>query len=161
VKKQQLSNSYFFYYKNYNYPIDSILNLANKCPYTNGKIVYAARNLYNVITNRINQFEDNCNTGLGRGMKKGMAKATENTITKAEPQFILYPNPAGKTVNMISSTKINKVDIIDLMGRVVYTQANVNNITAQLLNLQLQGGVYIVKALLVDNTTITKKLIIE
>lgn len=138
-----------------------VWQIASKCPVKNGAVVYAARNLYNAITGEINYFANDCNIGQARGMRKGMTQATQSQITKADNKFTLYPNPATNTVNIVSSIAIKQIEIVDLMGRVVVTKANVNNIAVQLNNLQLKTGVYVVKSTLSNNTTITKKLIIE
>ena len=166
MKKQQLSNSYFFYYKNYNYPIDSILNLANKCPYTNGTVVYAARNLYNALTNRINSFEEECSGGEARGIKKGFIKLHQpktiasNTVLASVSGIKVFPNPAKSIVNVVCNN-MKEVSIFDMLGKVITThKCNNDNIVSITLN-NINAGIYVVKVMNTKGEIRTSKLIIE
>ncbi len=136
---------------------NSLWIMANKCPLTNGKKVYAARNLYNVITHRINDFGNPCDGGNARGMVK------HNGFTHLQPatnKLTLYPNPAKSIVN-VACKHIKQVTIIDVMGREILTKTAVN---ADKVQLELNGlvkGIYLVKVMTSENDIKLEKLLIE
>lgn len=137
-----------------------VRELANKCPLKYGLVVYHARNMYDAMTNRINDYPNNCNTGQARGMRNDVKKPVKIN-SPINSQFTMYPNPANNKVSIVSSLKINQIEIIDMMGKMVLIKNNINNIAVTLDNLQLNKGVYVVKTNFSNNTTATQKLIIE
>ena len=173
----ELDNNYFKYYdwlaNMYNTPDwrpneADVLLLANKCPITSGTIVYAARNLYNAITNRINNFENTCNaTPAARGTNTKTTEFIRLKQPKIKPndkqqtvKIAVYPNPAKDVIN-IAFPRIKQINIIDITGRVVATKMfnNINN--AKMSTTGLQKGVFLIQLVDEDNIATTQKLVVE
>ena len=69
----------------------------------------------------------------------------------------LYPNPAVTTITIETSVLINRVDIVNILGNVVYSQTvNATNITVDVSNLQ--SGIYNIKGYTLEGV-ITKKFV--
>lgn len=76
------------------------------------------------------------------------------------PDLLLYPNPSTGIVNIISRYTMADIRLIDVHGRVIFTQDNVNISSAQFDISQFAQGMYLVQIISGGNV-ITKKLIIE
>ncbi len=77
-------------------------------------------------------------------------------------ELSLYPNPASDIVNVTLSNGelINDIVIIDLSGKVVFSQSNIN-LSFSVINIdQFNAGVYIL-SVNGKNTKSTKKLIVQ
>lgn len=74
--------------------LNTILQLAQKCPLTNGAVVYAARNLYNRITQTETEFYNNC---LEEGVTEYQNRRVTETVIekKNNNKFNIYPNPSN------------------------------------------------------------------
>ena len=88
---------------------------------------------------------------------------TDNVLTAADIDLSFYPNPATDFVSVqfkdSSSEKI-QLELIDVNGRVVFTQSfdNTTNVVNQEINTtQLGTGVYMLNVRL-DNQLISKKV---
>ena len=57
----------------------------------------------------------------------------------------LFPNPASEILNIASGYMINKVEIMNLMGQIVYNNQVVNNMNLRVNVSNLQPGSYFVK----------------
>jgi hypothetical protein len=57
----------------------------------------------------------------------------------------VYPNPANDVVNIVSTTDIRTVEVLNYIGQLVYTNTSVSGKTMQLHVSTLQAGVYFVK----------------
>lgn len=99
----------------------------------------------------------------------GATPATGSACVLAVNQFDLnntiaiYPNPTTGlfTVQISQFEGVADLEIVDINGRVVYTQKNVDFSTEKSINLaHVQSGIYIVK-IKAENTSLVKKLIIE
>jgi hypothetical protein len=73
----------------------------------------------------------------------------------ANANISLYPNPASETINITCGEKINSIEVVDLLGKVVY-QGNKTTINVS----TFARGNYFVRVQ-TDNGTITKKVIVE
>ena len=59
-------------------------------------------------------------------------------------QFSITPNPANDILNVSSSTKINKIEIIDLYGKILKTEnSDSNNLTTNIS--EFSEGIYLIK----------------
>lgn len=146
--------------------LNQVLELANQCPVKYGTVIYAVRNLYNALTDKINNFEDNCENQQARGtstqkrfirLKQPANKqepVTQNSLLK------LYPNPARNLVN-INCNKIKIVTIADITGRIIQTIQGSNTNNMQLNVAGWQKGVYLITVSSTNGTTETKKLVIQ
>jgi hypothetical protein len=126
--------------------------LANKCPAIDGSVVYAARNLYNRLTGRINNFANTCNANTYS--RKAVVKELDNT------GLLIYPNPAKTQIN-INYKSIREVNIYDYAGRVLINQIFDGVNSTKLDVSKLTKGFYIVKLVSKSGETKSTKLIIE
>ncbi|MBS1634409.1 MAG: T9SS type A sorting domain-containing protein [Bacteroidetes bacterium] len=75
-------------------------------------------------------------------------------------EFALMPNPAKDVVTLAVSAPAYHVEVMNMLGDVVYKQASVNSTTV--LNIaNLNNGAYFVKITLNDGRVSTKRLIIN
>jgi hypothetical protein len=143
-----------------------ILEYANLCPLTNGTIVYAIRNLYNAITERINDFENNCEPPAARGTNKPAFIRLKQPkqlpiVQQAEKKkLLIYPNPASSMITL-KYPDIKQVILYDIHGRAVKA-FNYNKINMAQLNIAgLHRGIYLVKVMSSNNMVETQKLIVQ
>jgi Leucine-rich repeat (LRR) protein len=108
-------------------------------------VTFATNNWFNIDVQT--EFSENCST-LG---------TANNTIS--EKSITLYPNPTSDLayVNIPSNHSINKITIIDSVGRVVKTQSNGSN---KLELSSFNPGIYYI-ILQIGNQSYTKKLIVN
>ena len=118
---------------------------------------------------RFDQLEDFEEATLVNGVCEGIPSPFLNTINLplstddfATTNFSVFPNPSNGliSVNMNTSLGEGQVDIIDLNGRVVFTQ---NNLLEEVINIdagELSSGVYLLQVSN-DSVSETTKLIIK
>lgn len=134
--------------------ITEVEALALGCPQTDGNVVFAARNLYNAITNKHRLFTGNCSTGVSR-QQPGYGKIASKIINSEA--VTIYPNPASTVIN-IKGSNIKKAELLNVYGAVVYS----SNVKANFITIPLTSfakGVYIVKITTAANKVTTKKII--
>ena len=78
--------------------------------------------------------------------------------TVSDSQISVYPNPAKDQVSVHSKVLVNRVSIIDLNGKIIYS-VNPNSENVQLSLSDLSKGVYIVRIDTVQDTDIQKLVI--
>ena len=140
----------------------NLVNLCQKCPYTDGFVVFRARALYNLVFKTVEAFVDNCeNSSLNR-----LAMPTSNEdkdafdILKVE----LYPNPANNKFTIVTDEAEATLNILisDVQGKKLQeTTVNVENYEVS-VPVNLPNGIYIVS--IRNNTnykTSIKKLVIQ
>ena len=143
--------------------IRRLYDYANRCPLKDGVVVYAFRNLYNAITQRINKFENNCDGQLaGRGVKplKQFIRLKPKPVIEVNPisSTILYPNPADNIVS-VKADNIKSFIISDATGKVVL-EATGNGLK-QFNTNKLVSGLYIVKSINTNGLQTSSKLIVQ
>ncbi|MBR0502753.1 MAG: T9SS type A sorting domain-containing protein, partial [Paludibacteraceae bacterium] len=110
-------------------------------------------NTYNGVTydkeTTIDSFED-CK--LYRVTIKGGTNKSDD-IDNVEG-ITIYPNPARNEFSIKSSEAIENIEILNMMGQVLYT----NNSNFDLVQISLPAGVYLVKIQTVDGKTAVQKL---
>ena len=79
-------------------------------------------------------------------------------------KILLYPNPATNETNLTINGLKNavKIMVIDISGKIIMTQYNPN--TEKYFNFNLSDkskGIYFIRILFDDNTSLTKKLMLE
>lgn len=75
-------------------------------------------------------------------------------------QFRLYPNPARNAFNItLRAGTFHKIDIVDLLGRVVYSKAIVPAVTELQLQPKLASGSYFVRLHSKKEVKVTKLII--
>ncbi len=149
--------------------LTDVLTLANKCPITNGTIVYAARNLYNAITSTINNFDNSCDDNqAARGIEKMPTEfirlkqpKTKAAIEPINQVVTVYPNPA-KTVLNITCNNMKQLEVVDAIGNTAIKK-QLNGISNIQLNVEsiLQKGLYLIKIIDCSNKIYIAKFIKE
>ena len=153
-----LEENYKIYY-NWLIVIDSggtidtaeVLAIANKCPVKEGNVVYAARNLYNYLTNTISSFNENCNgvAAYSRGTKKNQEfirlKQPTPKQSFSNNTCKLYPTIANDFVTIENKLGIKSINIVNTLGQVIVAN-NYNTINHLTLNTNnYSSGIYLVK----------------
>jgi len=65
-------------------------------------------------------------------------------VPKGKSEFFIYPNPTSSHITISSEKDFHTLEIMDLLGRVVYTQVNNGNNTT--LNVSGYGnGIYFIR----------------
>jgi hypothetical protein len=77
----------------------------------------------------------------------------------AGKQIVLHPNPASKTVYVVSSVTISQLEMFDATGNKVFHGHPAGNEIAIDLR-QLNGGLYFVRVLLKNGDVVIKKLVV-
>ena len=135
--------------------MQSLLTLANKCPYEDGIAVYQARAIlyqfgYPIITNNCERLPQ-----IVPPTQKRLRNPNDAEIT-------LYPNPSSGLVYInINSEKLIKIELFDVSGRLVFYKL-LNLSQKQELKIEgLKHGVYLYR--IYDGETILKngKLVIQ
>ncbi len=172
--QEKLDDNYLTYFEwmlqmqkdpDYKPNTDDVYQIAKQCPLKSGNIVYAARNLYNALTEKINKFENDC-SNYAKGVKQGFIKLNQtktfvnNTVLEASNGIKVFPNPAKNTVNVVSSN-MKEISIFDMLGKIIITQkCSFDNIVT--LNLKnINTGLYLVKVINAKGEIKNTKLIIE
>lgn len=75
----------------------------------------------------------------------------------------LYPNPVAKNgIAIIESSQIiNRIEFIDLIGRVLFAEAQINSKTYAMSNLNVPTGIYYARVYQQDNKIQIVKVVIE
>jgi hypothetical protein len=140
----------------------NLKELAEKCPFSEGSVIYKARALYNLIFGKNDVFSDDC---ISSNFSKLMTQASE---IESSDELILYPNPAKDEVyvqfnnNNDEATKL-EIQVFDAMGQIVLNQSDLlvrNGLTSFTLNVI--NGIYFVNITnLTTNETTVKKLVVR
>jgi len=138
----------------------NLVNLCQKCPYTDGFVVFRARALYNLVFKTVEAFVDNCdNNALNRVADTFTDEEDDkDELLKVE----LYPNPSTGKLSIITETENEVLDVIvtDVAGKEVYNQKlNIVNYTTD-FTLQVKNGFYFVEMRGLKNKII-KKIVIN
>lgn len=90
-------------------------------------------------------------------VKKNAFLGSENFATNSLAEINVFPNPANDVINIVSSTKIEKVELYNILGE---SLVNVNNLSLNEYKMDLSRfskGVYFIKI----NNAIIKKIIVK
>jgi hypothetical protein len=123
---------------------NTLLQLANLCPYSGGKAVFRARNLIWLMDETLT-FNDEATC-----QAIGIYKQSQNSTNFVKFQsFSLHPNPANETVNIVFSeiqSNSSQIKIKDIAGRIVLSQLLDNPSNTLSINTSLfDQGVYLVE----------------
>lgn len=81
------------------------------------------------------------------------------SITEKETNnFSIYPNPANNQITISTTTSLQRVELLDLFGRVVIVEPNQNNTKAIINTSTVKSGVYMVRGILMTGKTFVKKV---
>ncbi len=120
-----------------------LISLAQGCPAVIGASVYQAATLYNLIYQRAEVFEQNCNSAYGRATQQ--EELSGNTVL-SNSLFTLYPVPNKGTFTIQGELyQGDHIGVFNLDGKEVYSQQI--NVDGNLLEVQTQlvSGVYIIR----------------
>ncbi|MCL2291400.1 MAG: T9SS type A sorting domain-containing protein [Bacteroidetes bacterium] len=79
---------------------------------------------------------------------------TENTKT----EFSIAPNPAKNNITISAENNFRNIEVISFLGQTVLTQSNVGNTTTLDVS-KLTSGVYFVRVILDNGTSVVKKFV--
>ena len=134
--------------------------IAQKCPFSDGEVVYKSRALYNLIFEKSEIFEDLCDANTNQKSIKISSEADK------KEKFILYPNPAiDKIFIEIDDIAVEKITIavFDATGKKVinsYDLAIADGLFS--FDLHLNNGVYLIHIIDgKDNKPTITKLVIS
>lgn len=85
--------------------------------------------------------------------------ASLNDVVEFTNNLRVYPNPARETVSINSTVSMNKVELYNTLGQLVYSE-NVNSNSVNLPVSNLNNGTYIVKAY-ADGVVVNTKVVVE
>ena len=126
-----LSNDTFTYTD-----INNMYDLANRCPLKDGEIIYAARSLYNFMTESTETFDNACDGVAGKGTKRKAAPAKSRYL----PTVIkVYPNPAKGSFNIdfpATEKGQSTITLTDVFGKKVLQKT----VSQRLNNISLPSG---------------------
>ena len=130
----------------------TIFRLAFGCPQTDGKVVFAARNLFSSLTNLYIHFPNTCSNGNSNRVAKYKDFNEQKLVTNK--QVILYPNPSnGKITIEFPSGDLgcSNLRITDIFGRIVTEKLNVSNRDKVSLQINSNTGIYFLSIINCDN----------
>ena len=121
--------------------ISDMYDLANKCPLKDGEIIYAARSLYNFMTESSETFDYACDGTASRATNRAAMNAQAVTIkTRHLPTNIkVYPNPSKGSFNLdfpATEKGNNIITLNDVYGKQVLQKT----VTQRLNNITLPTG---------------------
>jgi len=156
--------NYFIKYLNggtfTNNEMSDMFSFANLCPQKNGEIIFAARSLYNYITQLDETFPTACGNNLARGYVKVDAKAKVQVNSVS-----IYPNPSKGNFSIkfpSASRGLNTVKVLDTYGKTILQQSIISGIQNININKTLVIGIYTVQITnSITGKTETQKLIIQ
>ena len=75
----------------------------------------------------------------------------------------IYPNPVSKNGSLLieSEEMIQKVELMDVVGRVLFSAEQVNSKTFPMINMNVPSGIYYVRIYQKDEKMKTGKIIIS
>tara|TARA_B100001287_G_scaffold71316_1_gene58888 strand:+ start:6331 stop:7851 length:1521 start_codon:yes stop_codon:yes gene_type:complete len=79
-------------------------------------------------------------------------------IKEISSNFLIYPNPASSVVNIESSKIINRINIYNMIGNIVYSSKFPSN-SAEIDLMDLNSGIYLVDIKFIDGTRRNSKFI--
>ena len=73
----------------------------------------------------------------------------------------LFPNPADVMLNILSEKKINRIEIHNINGSIVYNKENIYKTHLNIVTSDFKPGIYFAKIVLINGTTNTRKILIK
>ncbi len=78
---------------------------------------------------------------------------------KKEEKAIIYPNPVRDLLNIESKEMMSKIEVLDIEGRLLTSEENINSITHRINLSSKNKGVYIIKIIFMNSEVGFYKLI--
>lgn len=156
-------------YRNYTYIIEKAqhtpnifneIGTVNGSTFTDYKVKKGVKYFYRIRIKENNKFSQYSNITE----VSNLFLSDNETIQISNEDIILYPNP------VVQNTSINLAALFDMpvihlritnmQGKIVYDESNTNN-TVSIPTTNLVEGLYIIEALLKDNTKLIKKFVVQ
>lgn len=131
---------------NYQPNLDHVYAMANKCPYKNSNVVYAARNLYNALTKKYTEFNPNCEPIAARMANKPKTNAGQRTTKTLEEEVKLFPNPTTNVITVFGKDVVS-ISVLNMQGKVLLVQQNLNNLQTKIDLSKFSAGIYFIKTI--------------
>lgn len=133
--------------------------LCEKCPFTEGEVIYQARALNNIINKTYEIYNDNCPQS---SMENSRLAEYNPTNDQTAWDIVLYPNPAYKEINIRAfyKSEVIQVNITDISGRLIQRNHIYMNEYIGTLELGLSNGTYLLHFTNDKNQTVIKKLVV-
>lgn len=140
---------------------NTLQSICNKCPFTDGAIVYQARTLYNNINSSMEIFADNCPSHEYSNSRFSSSKNNESNTNKSWVVNI-FPNPASDElfINSNNETETLSLRITDVNGRLILDERIQTKGFNGQLKLSLKSGIYFITLINDKTESIIKKLVI-
>jgi hypothetical protein len=88
----------------------------------------------------------------------GISSSTE-AIDDRPATLKIFPNPVvDGTLSINSDIQIEKIEILSIVGQLVYTQELEPSNSVRLYLDQVKSGIYLIKVSFIDNTSDTKRI---
>lgn len=150
INEQQVNDVYLSTIARDNYTfsaeqIATLLSIASQCPFSGGKAVYAARNLYAIIDR--NQEFDDPSICLSEGVVLRQASPTNNSDLPSVYEFVsLTPNPVSEVLDIkfeLGKDVQGTLELFNTFGQRVKTMRLTANEKNLFLNTNnMVGGIY-------------------
>ena len=85
------------------------------------------------------------NVGIGESREKA-------------PYFVVYPNPVGDVMNVYVNEPINRLELYDISGKLVWSKT-VNQLQLVTVNIHELSGIYTLRVQLSSNKILVKKIV--
>ena len=73
----------------------------------------------------------------------------------------LFPNPADVMLNILSEKEINKIEIHNITGSIVYNKDNICEKQINIITSDFKPGIYLARIVLINGRTNSRKIIIK
>ena len=137
-----------------------ILSIAHQCPQAGGPYVFIARNYLKYMGWHFDY--NDAITCLQQGIFR---EEGGNEIKNSKSTMLVFPNPAGDLVKIDLIDRmdaIQTIELLDQMGRIVYSVKSQEQSPTLQLNLQaLSQGVYVIRCTTTNKFVYNSKLIIQ
>ena len=120
----------------------TLFTLANACPYTDGFVVYQARALYIALFGNDYAFIDICDTKSDSGLSKKVSQNANSIISENSSELLIYPNPNNGFFEIFSPYKLVKIELYDLVGKMLYVSFSNEKSNNYQINEKLTNGLY-------------------
>ncbi len=136
--------------------INSIMSIANSCPYIKGPAVFQARSLANYLNGEL-FFDD---VQLCNNLSSYRIGKPSNT--SKDLSVYISPNPVSDvlTISFLNEIETNgTLSVINSQGEIVYSQKIENNTSQQKIDTHsLQNGIYVIRICNLDINKVVGKV---
>lgn len=142
--------------------VNTLTDIANKCPYSDGPAVYMARATLNIATGIITNYMNNCENAPQAQTTRMVSQIQTPIVDTAK--FVIYPNPNDGNMMLDYSLDImdkGEVLIYDIAGKLIYKyklDASANQIIIS--HEEFNNGIYFYRIIVNDKIVKSDKIVI-